>query len=117
MIKIIDIEIIIINIIVKYIRKNSLSFVNFSNLSDLFDSFENLEIFKINVVINNNNISRFQINNVKFFDSFYDEKFNDIKTNIKHVEKNTYFRNVIIFINKIKNVIRIKNEIFLKNNL
>ena len=32
------------------------------------------------------------------------------------LKKKTYFRNIIIFINKIKNVIKIKNVKFLQNN-
>ena len=114
--EIIDIETIIINTIIKYIRKNP-SLQGSFNSFDSFDNSKKSEILKINVAIDNNNFSRFQINNVKFFDLFYDEKFNDIETEIKYIEKNTYFRDVIVFIDKIKNVIKMKNDKLLRHNL
>ena len=35
---------------------------------------------------------------------------------MKYIKKKTYFRNIIIFINRIKNIIRIKDIKFIRNN-
>ena len=43
------------------------------------------------IVINNNEANRFYINDVNFFDSFYDNKFVDIVFIIKHFNKNIHF--------------------------
>ena len=69
------------------------------------------------IVNNKDNVtSRFLNNNVGFFNLFYNDKLSDIKIEIKYVKKKTYFRDIIIFINKIKNVIKIKNVELLRNN-
>ena len=36
---------------------------------------------------------------------------------MKHIEKKTYFHNVFIFIDRIKNVIKVKGAEFMRNNL
>lgn len=36
---------------------------------------------------------------------------------MKYVEKKTYFRDITIFINKIKNIVRVKSVKLLRNNL
>ena len=56
----------------------------------------------------NNNRNRFLANNIKFFNLFYNRKSINIKLKIKYINKNIYFYNIIIFINKIKNIIKIK---------
>ena len=55
-------------------------------------------------------------NDVDFFDLFYDGKFNNIEVKIKHVKKKIHFRDVIIFINKIKKVIKVKDAELFRNN-
>ena len=57
------------------------------------------------------------INNIDFFDLFYENKSNNIEIKIKYARKKIYFRNVIIFIDKIKNIIKIKKIELLRNNL
>ena len=80
-----------------------------------FKSFENsrsqkeLEI----VIVNNNKINRFHLNDVNFFDSFYDNKTINIVFIIKHFDKSIYFRNIYIFIDRIKNVTRVKDNMLL----
>lgn len=56
----------------------------------------------------NEDTPRFLNNDVGFFDPFYDDKSNDIGAGIKHAEKDTYFRDVTMFIDKIKDVARVK---------
>ena len=40
-----------------------------------------------------------------------------IRVKMKHVEKKTYFYNVFIFIDRIKNVIKVKKTKLMRNNL
>ena len=51
--------------------------------------------------------SRWNAANLEFFDSLYDEKFSAIENAIEHSEKNIYFRDVHIFIERIKNIAQI----------
>ena len=50
------------------------------------------------IVIINNKINRFNLNNVNFFDLFYKDKFIDIAFIIKYINKNIFFRDIYIFI-------------------
>ena len=54
---------------------------------------------------------------MRFFDSLYDNKSNNIKVEIEYIEKKTYFRDITIFINRIKNIAKVKNIELLRNNL
>ena len=54
---------------------------------------------------------------LKFFDSLYDEKSAVTDNVIEHFDKNTYFRNIHIFIERIKNIAHIKNDTIVRNNL
>ena len=66
---------------------------------------------------NNNITSRFLSSDVRFFNSFYNNKSSDIKAEIEYIEKKIYFRDITIFINRIKNIARIKDIELLRNNL
>lgn len=78
------------NVIIHYVRDNS---SNQKSLSSS-NSFGNPEIN----VVNEGYENRFLNSDVGFFDLFYDNKFNNIETKMKHVGKKTYFRDVFIFI-------------------
>ena len=94
-------------------------FVNL-NLSNSFDLSRESKVLEqnINNIINNNKTtSRFFNNNIEFFDLFYNSKFNKTILKIKHARKKIYFKNIIIFIDKIKDVIRVKKIELLRNNL
>jgi hypothetical protein len=54
---------------------------------------------------------------IEFFDSMYDNKFTFTNEFIKHAEKNIYFRNVHLFLERVKNVIRMKNVNQVRKNL
>ena len=54
---------------------------------------------------------------MRFFNSFYNNKSSDIEVKIEYVEKEIYFRNITIFINRIKNIARVKGVELLRNNL
>ena len=58
----------------------------------------------------NENRSRFNLDNVGFFNSFYESKFIDITLIIEYTKKSIFFRNIYIFINRVKNIARIKGD-------
>ena len=57
------------------------------------------------------------VSDVGFFNPFYDGKSNDIAAGVEHAGKETYFRDVLIFIDRIKDVARVKGAELLRNNL
>ena len=61
-------------------------------------------------------MSKFFVNNIDFFNLFHKNKSNNIKIKIEYAKKEIYFRSIIIFIDKIKNVIKIKKIELLRNN-
>ena len=65
-------------------------------------------------VVVNNDVNQFYLNDIGFFDSFYDSKSADIIFIIKHFDKNIYFRDIHVFIDQIKDVIHVKNDILLR---
>ena len=54
---------------------------------------------------------------MRFFDSFYNNKSSDIEIEIEYIEKKIYFRDVTIFINRIRDIARVKGIELLYNNL
>ena len=60
---------------------------------------------------------RFITANVDFFDLFYNDKLSDIVLDIKYTNKDIYFRDVTIFINRIKNITYIKDTKLTRVNL
>ena len=61
--------------------------------------------------------SKWNASEVEFFDSLYDEKSINIEQVMKHAEKNTYFRNVHFFIERVKNIAIIQDEQHVRDNL
>ena len=85
-------------------------------LKDLkpFEIFKILKTLKLVIDINNNKCIKFILDNVNFFDSFYKNKIINIILIIRYFNKNIFFSNIYIFVNRIKNVTRIKNNILLR---
>ena len=81
--QLIDIETIIINVVVHYVKNNSLN----QGPLGLLNSFGNLEIN----VVNEGHENRFFNSDVEFFDFFYDDKFNNIEAELKHIGKKHIF--------------------------
>ena len=54
---------------------------------------------------------------MRFFDSFYNNKSSNIEAKIEYVEKKIYFRDITMFINRIKNIAKVKSVELLRNNL
>ena len=66
------------------------------------------------IFINKNKIDRFNLNDINFFNLFYKSKFVNIFFIIKYISKNIFYRDIYIFINRVKNIIRVKNNILLR---
>jgi hypothetical protein len=54
---------------------------------------------------------------LRFFDSIYDEKFTITTDSMQHVDKDTYFRDVHLFIDRIRNIAIIKEIETVRSNL
>ena len=62
----------------------------------------------------NRSRSRFNLDDIKFFNSFYESKFIDIILVIKYTKKSIFFWNTYIFINRVKNIAYIKGNKLLR---
>ena len=60
---------------------------------------------------------RFNPDDVGFFDPFYDSKSADTGPAIEHAGKSTYFRDIHVFIDRVKDVARAKGEEIIRSNL
>ena len=79
-------------------------------------NLENLEVSgKLEVTKDSNKSrSRFNLDDVRFFNSFYESKFVDIILVIEYTKKSTFFWNVYIFINRVKDIARTKGNELLR---
>ena len=90
--------------------------IEFRVMSKFFEFLKDLESQEELELVDNNidDTKRFNSDNVNYFDSFYESKFIDTILIIKHINKSIFFRNSHIFINRVKNVARVKDNILLK---
>ena len=58
----------------------------------------------------NKSRSRFNLDNVRFFNSFYESKFVDIILVIKYTGKSILFRDIYILFNRVKDIARTKGN-------
>ena len=65
----------------------------------------------------NNDNTRWNAEKLEFFDSMYDNKSINTGQVMKHVEKNIYFRDVHLFIDRAKDMTVIHDEQFVRENL
>lgn len=77
---------------------------------------ETLDLSKPLKSSNANNDNKWNFSKINFFDSLYNDKSSLINNVIKYASKNTYFRDVHVFIERIKNIIQIKNDELIHNN-
>ena len=84
------------------------------NLSKLFNSSKELEAQRSSNINVNNKIDRFNSNNVSYFDSFYKSKSIDIVFVIEHINKNIFFRDIHVFVDRVKDFARVKNNVILR---
>ena len=57
---------------------------------------------------------RFNLDDVGFFDPFYDSKTIDTAPAIEHAGKSTFFRDIYVFIDRVKDIARAKGEELLR---
>jgi hypothetical protein len=97
----------IIDIVIAALRMNrqNNSFLNISFVSSSMTS-----IFETR-------LDRWNATDLKFFDSAYEEKIIATAKSIQHADKNTYFRDVHLFIDRAKDIVLIKDHDTVRNNL
>ena len=66
---------------------------------------------------NGNGGNRWNVDEIEFFDFMYDGKSAVTDNPIEHADKNTYFRNVNDFIDRVKNMIDVKKANMIRQNL
>ena len=64
-----------------------------------------------------NDNTKWNAEKLRFFDSMYDNKSISIDQVMKHAEKNIYFRDVYLFLNRVKNMTLIHEDQFVRENL
>ena len=65
----------------------------------------------------NDDASRWHVENLRFFDFYYDEKSSFIVSTMKYASKDTYFKDVHVFLDRAKNIVIIKNVDLVRSNL
>ena len=65
----------------------------------------------------NNDNSKWNVAELKFFDSMYDNKSINIDQVMKHTEKDIYFRKIHLFLNRVKDMTIIHDDQFIRENL
>ena len=58
-------------------------------------------------------VNRFNSNNINYFDLFYESKSINIISIIEYIRKSIFFRDIYIFLNRVKNIARVKSDILL----
>ena len=56
----------------------------------------------------------FNSDDVNYFDPFYESKFIDTTLAIEHIDKSIFFRDIHIFVDRVKNVARVKGDTLLR---
>ena len=65
----------------------------------------------------NGGTDRFNPDDVGYFDPFYESKSVDTAPAIEHTGKSTFFRDIHVFIDRVKDVVRAKGDTLLRQNL
>ncbi len=94
----------IVTAVLRMNRQNN----SFSDIS--FTSSSMITIFETR-------FERWNAVDLDFFDSAYEEKIIATAKSVQHVEKDTYFRDVHLFIDRIKNIVIVKDYDIVRNNL
>ena len=85
------------------------------DFNDFVDSSDSSELSDDND--NDNDTFRWQSIDFEFFDSYYEDKFFVIVSSMTHFDKDVIFRNVHVFVNRVKKLITIKKTKLIRNNL
>jgi uncharacterized protein YecA (UPF0149 family) len=93
------------------------------NVTEFVESIEQFEQSKsskfVDFVDDNivDDFNRFVIKKLKFFDFNYDDKSTSIDSSLKNINEKTIFRDVHVFVNRIKNFVNTLNVELIRNNL
>ena len=82
-----------------------------------FSEFQGTPNSQSTSAVDNDNINRWNADEVDFFDLMYDDKSAATDEPIEHIDKNTYFRDVSYFIDRIKNMTKVKRAEVVRQNL
>ena len=89
-----------------------------SDSSESLDSFESSESADIALFANNDDYDhRFNSAEIDLFDFLYDNKSIAIDDSIELADKNTYIRDVHLFIDRVEDMTRIRDSELMRNNL
>ena len=61
-----------------------------------------------------NDSEKFNSDNIDYFDLFYENKSINIVFIIEYTEKSIFFHNIYIFFNRVKNIVRVKDNALLR---
>ena len=112
---IIDVSINIMFIKIKKMITNQIRQSKQIDFNDFVDFFDWSNFFDDND--NNNDIFRWQSIDFEFFEFYYENKFFVIVSSMTYFNKNVIFRNVYVFVNRVKKLIIIKKTKLIRNNL
>ena len=59
---------------------------------------------------------RWNVQDVNFFDSYYEDKTIFINDSIFYFDKNTFFKNIHLFVSRVKNIVVVKNFKLIRKN-
>ena len=90
------------------------SILDQQSLSNSFEESDSIDSFHNN---NNDEQSRWNSGDLNFFDLIYNDKFVKNEKAIEHIEKETYFRNVYLFVERVYDIVAIKNIEVIRENL
>ena len=62
-------------------------------------------------------VSKWNSSNIEFFDSHFNEKITAIAFAMKHSDKNTYYRDIHFFLERCSNIVTVKDEQLVRENL
>ena len=85
-----------------------------SEQSKQLKSSESVDFVDDNIV---DDFNRFVVKKLKFFDFNYDDKSTSIDASLENINENTIFRDVHVFVNRIKNFVNTQNVELIRDNL
>ena len=95
-------------------QQNVVEFVKSIKQSKQSKLSKSIDLIDDNIV---DDFNRFVIKKLKFFHFNYDDKSASIDSSLKNINENTIFRDVHVFVNRIKNFVNTQNVEIIRNNL
>ena len=95
-------------------QQDVVEFVESAKQSKQSKSSKSIDLVDDNIV---DDFNRFVIKKLKFFDFNYDDKSTSIDSSLENINENTIFRDVHVFVNRIKNFVNTQNVEIIRKNL